>query len=209
MASTSPTNTVVFKGNQTEILALVNPKAKWKEAERVLLIQATAQHQILPQLKLNVDLQNRACGLKTLAKLEKDLRKAVGDNLAIGNYRVRESKKGAAPSESALIIARDLTTGEIIQTTRDVVVMGSVPEGSRIETMRSCFVFGAIRGAVLAGTRGTQSAVIACLEVAGGASLSVGDASAILHLAPAGMRGHYYVASAAQGRLNVETRFLK
>ncbi|MCX6063998.1 MAG: hypothetical protein NTV26_07470 [Caldiserica bacterium] len=209
MASTSPTNTVVFKGNQTEILALVNPKAKWKEAERVLLIQATAQHQILPQLKLNVDLQNRACGLKTLAKLEKDLRKAVGDNLAIGNYRVRESKKGAAPSESALIIARDLTTGEIIQTTRDVVVMGSVPEGSRIETMRSCFVFGAIRGAVLAGTRGTQSAVIACLEVAGGASLSVGDASAVLHLAPAGMRGHYYVASAAQGRLNVETRFLK
>lgn len=209
MASTSPTNIVVFKGNQTEILALVNPKAKWKEAERVLLIQATAQHQILPQLKLNVDLQNRACGLKTLAKLEKDLRRAVGDNLAIGNYRVRESKKGATPSESALIIARDLTKGEIIQTTKDVVVIGSVLEGSRIETMRSCFVFGAIRGAVLADTRGTQSAIITCLEVTGGASLSIGDASAVLHLAPAGMRGHYYVASATQGRLNVETRFLK
>jgi len=209
MASTSPTNIVVFKGNQAEILALVNPKAKWKEAEHVLIMQATAQHQILPQLKLNVDLQNRACGLKTLARLEKGLRKAVGDNLAIGNYRVRESKKGAAPAESALIIARDVTAGEIIQTTRDVVVMGSVMEGSRIETMRSCFVFGAIRGAVVAGTRGTEGAVIACLEVAGGASLSVGDASAVLHLAPAGMRGHYYVASAAQGRLNVETRFLK
>src|SRR5450756_2601886 len=107
MAATSPTNTVVFKGNQTEILALVNPKAKWKEAEHVLLIQAAAQHHILPQLKLQVDLQNRACGLKTLAKLEKDLRKVVGDNLGITNYRIRGSKKDTPPSETALIIAHD------------------------------------------------------------------------------------------------------
>ncbi|HEY5000806.1 MAG TPA: septum site-determining protein MinC [Candidatus Cryosericum sp.] len=208
MAATSPTNIVVFKGNQTEILALVNPKAKWKEASHVLVIQAGAQHHILPQLKLQVDLQNRACGLKTLAKLEKDLRKVVGDNLGITNYRIRESKKSTPPSETALIIARDLVRGEVIQTTKDVVVVGSVLEGSRIETMRSCFVFGAIRGAVRAGTQGIQDAVITCLEVAGGASLSIGNASAILHLAPAGMRSHYYVASAAQGRLNVETRFL-
>lgn len=209
MAATSPTNTVVFKGNQTEILALVNPKAKWKEAEHVLLIQAAAQHQILPQLKLQVDLQNRACGLKTLAKLEKDLRKVVGDNLGITNYRIRGSKKGAPLSETALIIARDLIRGEVIQTTKDVVVVGSVLEGSRVETMRSCFVFGAIRGTVFAGIQGIQDALITCLEVAGGASLSVGSASAILHLAPAGIRNHYYVASAAQGRLNVETRFLE
>jgi hypothetical protein len=165
----------VFKGNQTEILALVNPKAKWKEAAHVLLIQATVQHHIIPQLKLQVDLQNRACGLKTLAKLEKDLRKVVGDNLGITNYRIRGSKKGAAPSETALIIARDLIRGEVIQTT----------------------------------TQGIQDAVITCLEVAGGASLSIGNASAVLHLAPAGMRSHYYVTSAAQGRLNVETRFLE
>ena len=209
MAATSPTNTVVFKGNQTEILALVNPKAKWKEAAHVLLIQADAQHRILPQLKLQVDLQNRACGLKTLAKLEKDLRKVVGDNLGITNYRIRGSKKDAPPPETALIIARDLVRGEVIQTTKDVVVIGSVVEGSRIETMRSCFVFGAIRGTVIAGTRETQDAVITCLEVAGGASLAVGSASAVLHLAPAGMRGHYYVVNAVQGRLNVETRFLE
>jgi len=209
MSATSPTNTIVFKGNQTEILALVNPKAKWKEAAHVLLTQADAQHHILPQLKLQVDLQNRACGLKTLAKLEKDLRKVVGDNLGITNYRIRGSKKNTPPSDTALIIARDLIRGELIQTTKDVVVVGSVLEGSRVETVRSCFVFGAIRGTVLAGTQGIQDAVITCLEVAGGASLSIGNASAVLHLAPAGMRGHYYVASAAQGRLNVETRFLE
>ena len=209
MAATSPTTTVVFKGNQTEILALVNPKAKWKEAEHVLIIQAAAQHHILPQLKLQVDLQNRACGLKTVARLEKELRKAVGDNLGITNYRIRESKKNAPPSETALIIARDLIRGEVIQTTKDVVVVGCVLEGSRIETMRSCFVFGAIRGTVLAGTQGIQNAVITCLEVAGGASLAVGSASAILHLTPAGIRSHYYVVSAVQGRLNVETRFLE
>lgn len=209
MAATSPTNTVVFKGNQTEILALVNPKAKWKEASQVLIIQAAAQHHILPQLKLQVDLQNRACGIKTLAKLEKDLRKVVGDNLGIANYRIRESKKAAPPLETALIISRDVLNGEVIQTTKDVVVVGSVLGGSRIETMRSCFVFGAIRGTVLAGTLGIQGAVITCLEVSGGASLSIGDVSAVLHLAPAGMRSHYYVASAAQGRLNVETRFLE
>ena len=209
MAATSPTNTVVFKGNQTEILALVNPKAKWKEAEHVLLIQAAAQHHILPQLKLQVDLQNRACGLKTLAKLEKDLRKVVGDNLGIANYRIRGSKKESPPSETALIIARDLIRGEVIQTTKDVVVVGSILEGSRVETMHSCFVFGAIRGTVIAGTQGAQNAVITCLEVAGGASLSICNASAVLHLAPAGMRSNYYVASAAQGRLNVETRFLE
>jgi septum formation inhibitor MinC len=75
--------------------------------------------------------------------------------------------------------------------------------------MRSCFVFGAIRGTILAGTQGNPDALITCLEVAGGASLSVGNASAVLHLAPAGMRSHYYVASSAQGRLNVETRFLE
>jgi len=210
MAATSSTNTVVFKGNQTEILALVNPKAKWKEAEHLLLIQAAAQHHILPQLKLQVDLQNRACGLKTLTKLEKDLRKVVGDNLGITNYRIRESKEGTPPpSETALIIAHDLIRDEVIQTTKDVVVVGSILEGSRVETMRSCFVFGTIRGTVLAGTQGTKDAVITCLEVAGGASLSVGNASAVLHLAPAGIRNHYYVASAAQGRLNVETRFLE
>ena len=209
MAATSPTNTVVFKGNQTEILALVNPKATWKEASHVLVVQAAAQHQILPQLKLQVDLQNRACGLKTLARLEKDLRKAVGDNLGITNYRIRESKKSTPPSETALIIARDLIRGEVIQTTKDVVVVGCVLEGSRIETMRSCFVFGAIKGTVLAGTQGIQNAVITCLEVAGGASLAVGSASAILHLTPAGIRSHYYVVSAVQGRLNVETRFLE
>jgi septum formation inhibitor MinC len=209
MAATSPTATVVFKGNQTEILALVNPKAKWKEAEHVLVIQAAAQHHILPQLKLQVDLQNRACGLKTVARLEKELRKAVGDNLGITNYRIRGSKKDSPPSETALIIARDLIRGEVIQTTKDVVVVGSVLEGARIETMRSCFVFGTIRGTVLAGTQGVQNAVITCLEVFGGASLAVGNASAVLHLAPAGIRGHYYVVSSIQGRLNVETRFLE
>jgi septum formation inhibitor MinC len=209
MAATSPTTIVVFKGNQTEILALVNPKATWKEASHVLVVQAAAQHQILPQLKLKVDLQNRACGLKTLTKLEKDLRKVVGDNLGITNYRIRESKKSTPQPETALVIARDIIKGEVIQTTKDVVVIGSVLEGSRVETMHSCFVFGAIRGTVLAGTQGTPDALITCLEVAGGASLSVGKASAVLHLAPAGMRSHYYVASAAQGRLNVETRFLE
>lgn len=209
MAATSPTNIVVFKGNQTEILALVNPKAKWKEAEHVLLIQAAAQHHILPQLKLQVDLQNRACGLKTLAKLEKDLRKAVGENLGILNYRIRESKKSSPLPETALVITRDVTRGETIQTAKDIVVIGSILEGSRVETMRSCFVFGSIKGTVLAGTQGIQNAVITCLEVAGGASLTVGSTSAVLHLAPAGIRGHYYVASAVQGRLNVETRFLE
>jgi len=71
MAATSPTGIVVFKGNQTEILALVNPKAKWKEAERLLVAQASAQHHILPQLRLHVDLQNRVCGAKTIGKLER------------------------------------------------------------------------------------------------------------------------------------------
>jgi septum formation inhibitor MinC len=190
-------------------MALVNPKAKWKEAERVLIVQAAAQHHILPQLKLQVDLQNRACGLKTVARLEKELRKAVGDNLGITNYRIRGSKKDTPSSETALVIAHDLIKGEVIQTTKDVVVVGSVLEGSRIETMRSCFVFGAIRGTILAGTQGIQNAVITCLEVFGGASLAVGNASAVLHLAPAGIRGHYYVVSSVQGRLNVETRFLE
>ncbi|HWQ21764.1 MAG TPA: septum site-determining protein MinC, partial [Clostridia bacterium] len=170
---------------------------------------AAAQHHILPQLRLQVDLQNRACGLKTLAKLEKDLRKVVGDNLGIANYRIRGSKKETPPTETALIIARDLARGEVLQTTKDVVVIGSIPEGSRVETMHSCFVFGSIRGTVIAGTQGIQNAIITCLEVAGGASLSISGASAIIHLAPAGMRSHYYVVSAVQGRLNVETRFLE
>jgi len=209
MAATSPTNTVVFKGNQTEILALVNPKAKWKDAEHVLRIQVAAQHHILPQLKLQVDLQNRACGLKTLAKLEKDLRKLVGDNLGITNYRIRGSKKGISPSETVLIIAHDLMNSEVIQTTKDVVVIGSVLEGSRVETMRSCFVFGTIRGTVVAGIQGMRDATITCLDVAGGASLAVSSASAVLHLAPAGIHGHYYVVTAVQDQLNVETRFLE
>ncbi len=209
MAATSPTNIVVFKGSQTEILALVHPKAKWKEAQHMLLTQAASQHHILPQLKLQVDLQNRLCGLKTLAVLERSLRNIVGNNLSIGNYRVRESKKPAAPGDSALIIARDLGKGELIQTTRDVVVIGSVLAGSRIETLRSCFVFGAIKGTVAAGTRGIQDAVITCLEIAGGASLSIGTTSAVLHLAPAGMHSHYYVARAVQGKLDVQTHSLE
>ena len=209
MAATNPTNVVVFKGNQTEILALVNPKAKWREAERTLVAQATAQHRILPQLKLQVDLQNRSCGLKSIATLEKNLRKSIGDNLGIANYRIRGSKKAATPAETALVFARDLARGEVIQTIKDVVIVGSVPEGASIETLRSCFVFGTIRGTVKAGTQGLQDAVIVCLEVAGGASLSVGTASAALHLVPAGMRSHYYVATASQGQLRVETRFLE
>lgn len=209
MAATNPTNIVVFKGNQTEILALVNPKAKWREAERTLVVQAAAQHRILPQLKLQVDLQNRSCGLKSIATLEKNLRKAAGDNLSIGNYRIRGSKKATPTPETALVFARDLIKGEAIQTTKDVVVMGSVAEGASIETMRSCFVFGSIRGIVKAGTQGLEGACIVCLDVAGGASLSVGTSSAALHLAPAGMRNHYYVASASQGQLRVETRFLE
>jgi len=209
MAATSPTNIVVFKGNQTEILALVNPKAKWKEAERTLVTQAAAQHRILPQLKLQVDLQNRSCGLKSISTLEKNLRKSVGDNLGITNYRVRSSKKTAPAAETALVFTRDLAKGEAIQTTKDVVIVGSIPEGASIETLRSCFVFGSIRGIVRAGTQGLPEATIVCLDVVGGASLSVGTASAALHLAPAGMRGHYYVATASQGQLRVETRFLE
>jgi septum formation inhibitor MinC len=209
MAATSPTNIVVFKGNQTEILALVNPKAKWKEAEHTLVLQAAAQHRILPQLKLRVDLQNRSCGLKSIATLEKDLRKVVGDNLGIDNYRIRTPKKSTPAAETALVFTRDLIKGEVIQTTKDVVVVGSILEGASVETMRSCFVFGSIRGVVKAGTQGLQDATIVCLDVAGGASLSVGSASAALHLAPAGMRNHYYVASASQGQLRVATRFLE
>jgi septum formation inhibitor MinC len=209
MAAISPTNTVVFKGSQTEIVALVNPKAKWKEAQRVLLTQAAQQHHILPQLKLQVDLQNRMCGPKTLTALERALRKVVGDNLSIVNYRIRESKKPAVSSDSTLIIAHDLAKGELIQTTSNVVVIGSVLAGSRIETMRSCFVFGSIKGTVAAGTHGVQDAVITCLEIAGGASLSIGTTSAVLHLAPVGMRNHYYVASAVQGKLEVQTRVVE
>lgn len=209
MTATSPTSIVVFKGNQTEILALVNPKAKWKEVERTLTVQAAAQHRILPQLKLQVDLQNRSCGLKSIGTLEKNLRKAVGDNLSIGNYRIRGSRKTAPLAETALVFARDLVKGEMIQTTKDVVVIGSVPEGASIETMQSCFVFGSIRGTVKAGTQGLQDAIVACLDIAGGASLSVGSASAAVHLAPAGIRNHYYVASATEGKLHVETRFLE
>ncbi|MHB8071001.1 MAG: septum site-determining protein MinC [Candidatus Cryosericum sp.] len=209
MAATSPTSIVVFKGNQTEILALVNPKAKWKEAERTLVVQAAAQHRILPQLKLQVDLQNRSCGLKSIATLEKNLRKSVGDNLGIGNYRIRASKKATPASETALVLVRDLVKGEAIQTTKDVIVVGSILEGASVETLRSCFVFGSIRGVVKAGTQGLQEATIVCVDVAGGASLSVGSASAALHLAPAGMRNHYYVATASQGQLRVETRFLE
>lgn len=209
MAATSPANIVVFKGSQTEILALVHPKAKWKEAQRMLIAQAATQHRILPQLKLQVDLQNRLCGPKTVATLERALRNVAGDNLSINNYRIRESKKAAPAGDSALIIARDLARNEVIQTTRDVVVIGSVPAESRIETMRSCFVFGTIGGTVAAGTRGGQGAVITCLEIAGGASLSVGSASAVLHLAPAGIHNHYYVASAVQGKLDVQTHILE
>jgi septum formation inhibitor MinC len=209
MAATSPTNVVVFKGNQSALLALVNPKAKWKEAERTLVVQAAAQHRILPQLKLQVDLQNRSCGLKSLTTLEKNLRKIVGDNLAIDNYRIRGSKKSAPPGETALVLVRDLARGETIQTTRDVIVVGSILEGACVETMQSCFVFGSIQGTVKAGTREPQDAAIVCLDIAGGASLSVGDASAMLHLAPAGMRNHYYVATASQGQLHIETRFLE
>jgi len=96
-----------------------------------------------------VDLQNRLCGPKTLGVLERALRTIVGDNLSISNYRMRESKKPAAASDSAMIIAHDLAQGEVIQTTRDVVVIGSVLAGSRIETLRSCFVFGASEGPLL------------------------------------------------------------
>ena len=209
MAATNPGNSVIFKGNQSEILALVNPKAKWKEAERTLVAQAAAQHRILPQLRLVVDLQNRSCGLKSVATLEKELRKAVGDNLSIGNYRVRASAKNVSGADSALILARDLAATEIIQTTKDVVVIGSVPEGAHIETVQSCFIFGTIRGAVRAGTRGKEGATIVCLDIAGGASLCVGTASAVLHVAPAGMRGHYYVATASQGQLRVQTHFVE
>ncbi len=209
MAATNPGNSVIFKGNQSEILALVNPKAKWKEAERTLVAQAAAQHRILPQLRLVVDLQNRSCGLKSVATLEKELRKAVGDNLSIGNYRVRASAKNVSGADSALILARDLAATEIIQTTKDVVVIGSVPEGAHIETVQSCFIFGTIRGTVRAGTKGKEGAIIACLDIAGGASLCVGTASAVLHIAPAGMRGHYYVATASQGQLRVQTHFVE
>lgn len=209
MAAINPTNTVVFKGSQTEIVALVNPKAKWKEAQHILLTQAASQHQILPQLKLQVDLQNRICGPKTLTVLERALQKVVGDNLSIANYRIRQSRKTAVPGDSALIIAHDLGMGELIQTTRDVVVIGSVPVGSRIETMRSCFVFGSIKGTVAAGTHGIQEAVITCLDIAGGASVSIGTASAVLHLAPVGMRNHYYVASAVHGKIDIQTHTLE
>ncbi|MCE5192968.1 MAG: septum site-determining protein MinC [Candidatus Cryosericum sp.] len=209
MAATSATPIVVFKGSQTELLALVHPKAKWKEAQHMLLTQTAAQHRILPQLKLQVDLQNRLCGPKTLGVLERALRTIVGDNLSISNYRIRESKKPAAAGDSAMIIAHDLAQGEVIQTTRDVVVIGSVLAGSRIETLRSCFVFGAVKGTVAAGIRGNQDAVIACLEIAGGASLSIGTTSAVLHLAPVGMRNHYYVARAVQGKLDVQPHILE
>ncbi len=205
MASTNPASAVIFKGTQTEILALVNPKATWKDAQRTLLAQVVAQHHIFPQLKLQVDLQNRACGLKTLTKLEKDLRKTVGDNLGISNYRIRVSKKEIPPAETALVLTRDLAANEVVQTTRDIVVVGSVPETARIETLRSCFVFGTIKGRVQA----AADAVIVCLEVAGGASLSIGKATAVLHLIPAGIRHHYYVVSAIHDQLHVDTRFLE
>ncbi|MEN6551056.1 MAG: septum site-determining protein MinC [Candidatus Cryosericum sp.] len=208
MAATSPTGIVVFKGNQTEILALVNPKAKWREAERLLVAQASAQHHILPQLRLHVDLQNRVCGAKTISKLEKDLRAVAGDNLGIDNYRVRAARKDSVPAETALLVNRNMKAGELLQTTKDVIILGSVPEGARIETMRSCFVFGSISGTVLAGVRGSGDAIIVCLEVAGGARLSIGTASAVLHLAPGGMRSRTYVISAAHGQVNVDTRIL-
>jgi len=208
MAATSPTGIVVFKGNQTEILALVNPKAKWKEAERLLVAQASAQHHILPQLRLHVDLQNRVCGAKTIGKLEKDLRAVAGDNLGIDNYRVRAARKDSVPAETALLINRNMKSGELLQSTKDVIILGSVPEDARVETMRSCFVFGSIGGTVLAGVRNTGEAVIACLEVAGGAHLSIGSASAVLHLAPGGIHSRYYVISAAHGQVNVDTRTL-
>ncbi len=210
MASTNATSTVIFKGTQTEILALVNPKAKWKDVQQTLLSQVATQHHIFPQLKLQIDFQNRVCGLKTLTKLEKDLRKIAGDKLGITNYRIRASRKEtAASSETALVLVRDLADNETIQTTKDVMIVGSIPESARVETPRSCFVFGTIRGKVLAGSQGGVDAVIVCLETASGASLAIGKAAAVLHLAPSSMRPHYYIAHADQGQLRLDTRFLE
>lgn len=205
MASTSPTSVVVFKGSQTEILALVNPKSKWREVQQALLAQVPIQHRILPQLRLRLDLQFRACGAKTLAKLEKDLRKLVGDNVGIMNYRIRDSRKAPATPDTAAIFLNDLAPNATVQTTKDVVIVGSVPEGARVETAGSCFVFGSIRGTVEAGKRST-TAVITCLEVGSGASVAVSGSTSVLHLVPPSAHRHVYVLRSEQNQLIVETR---
>src|SRR5512141_506646 len=198
------TNSLIqIKGLRDGLLVSLDD-APWEQQRVALITQVDAQPSFFQGARLALDVASQVLHVNELVDLRDQLAERgialwavisespttentaqlLGLATRISKPRPEETRQFAAESlgeDGALFLNRTLRSGTRIEFAGHVVVLGDVNPGAEIVAEGSIIVWGRLRGAASAGTKGNESAVVCALDLfpirlqVGDESLNVAD----------------------------------
>lgn len=178
---------VQIKGIREGLLVTLG-EGNWPEVEYAMLEQLDHQGDFLKGAKLILDVENHVLNASTMGKLRDTLSdkglslwavlshspmtEQTAQTLGIAT-RIHTAHPDmetrpvdtSVDGDEAILIRRTLRSGNLVQHTGHIVVIGDVNPGAEIIAGGDVIVWGRLRGMVHAGAEGDQQAVVCALDL--------------------------------------------
>ncbi len=95
-----------------------------------------------------------------------DLKTNVANTVPTKNAAAPASQQATAePVAAGMVVKRTLRSGQRVQSTGHVVIVGDINPGAQVIAVGDVIVWGRLRGTVHAGTEGDETAVVCALDM--------------------------------------------
>jgi septum site-determining protein MinC len=181
------TSKIQIKGLRDSLLVSLSD-ASWEEQSSALLARIDGQPAFFQGARLALDVGSQTLKVNEMVELRDNLSERnvslwavisespttektaqlLGLATRISKPRPEEQRSLDAPEisdDTALFLAKTLRSGTRVEYAGNVVVLGDVNPGAEIVAEGSVIVWGKLRGAVAAGTKGDNTAVVCALEL--------------------------------------------
>ncbi len=181
------TSLIHIKGLRDSLLVSLS-EAPWEEQSAALLAQIDGQPAFFQGARLALDVGTQALKVNQMVQLRDHLSERnvslwavvsespttektaqlLGLATRISRPRPEPERRVEVPSltdETALFIIKTLRSGTRIESPGHLVVIGDVNPGAELVAIGSVVVWGKLRGAVEAGAKGDENAVICALDL--------------------------------------------
>lgn len=173
------TQNVVIKGTKNGLTLHLNDDCSYEDIKQELekkLSLTSREHEDRPLLPVIVEIGNRYLSkkqqeeLKDLVRTKKNL---VVDKIVSNVITIEEAEKLKA-EEEVVTVARIVRSGQVLEVTGDLLLIGDVNPGGTVRAGGNIFVMGALRGIAHAGCNGNEQAVITA-SLLSPSQLRIGD----------------------------------
>ncbi|XJZ26366.1 septum site-determining protein MinC [Bacillota bacterium Lsc_1132] len=157
---------VTIKGTKDGLTLHLDDSCSFQELKKELDDKLSASYRVQedrPLIHVKLETGNRYLTdfqqeeLKMLVRQKKNL---VVEEI-ISNVITREEAELARKEQEVLTIARIIRSGQIVEVTGDLLLIGDVNPGGTVKAGGNIFIMGALRGTAHAGCYGNEEAVIA------------------------------------------------